>query len=57
MKVTKKMIRRIIADKPETFKGTQHQWRNLVKEIIRPPSSDFMPIQDKETGAWSYIKL
>jgi len=55
MKVTKKDIRKIMEDKPDTFKGSQKDWSRLIKSIIIPPSNSYTWEQDKKTGEWEQI--
>lgn len=57
MKVTKKDIRRIIENKPETFKGSQFEWRKLVKSIIIAPSPHHDWIKNKDTDEWERVKI
>jgi hypothetical protein len=57
MKVTKKDIRKILENKPETFKGTQFEWRKLIKSIIIPPDKDYEWIKNKDTDEWERVRI
>jgi hypothetical protein len=57
MKVTKKQINRILGQKPETFVGSQYDWRTLIKSILVSPHPHFDWVKDKDTGKWERIKI